>query len=400
MEKTYIIIGTSAAGLAAASALARADTQASLVCISDEQEDPYNKCFLVDYVAHHRPYNELFTLKEELKQNPRFSLILGKKVIGIDRHTRSIALNDGSQLIYYKLLLATGGSSYRLSIESSVYKGVFHFYTLADTNKVMAYCQDNKVQRAVVIGAGFSGLECAHALTVRGYTVTIIERSNRLLPSYTDDGGSLWLQQQAERMGIRIIPGATVQQFVGNAHITGIVLDNGTHLETDMVLITAGMRVNNELACQAGIELHGQHVKVSACLQTSNEHIFAAGDLIAAPSAITGKLTPNTTWADATLQGMIAGSNMAGGSRTYPGVIGYTVSHFFGHDIGACGSFLQEEESEYLVVDRPTAYRRFKLESGRLTAFLLIGSLEHAGHVCRRALLTKQIISRQELENL
>lgn len=402
MEKTYIIIGTSAAGLGAAYALARADDAATILCISNEQEQPYNKCFLVDYLSGHREYEQLFTLREELRKNPRFKLLLGKKVVAVDTKNMSIRLSDDQIFSYHKLFMAMGASPYKLNVPGiDAYEGIFTFYTLRDMNDVVAYCGRYQVKSAVVIGAGFSGLECAHALALRGYKVTLIERSDRLLPHYTDALGSSCLQQAAKNMGIQIKTGCMVTSIEGKSGcITGIVLDDGTLVGADLLISAVGMRSNSQLAKQAGIELHGQHVKVTNRLQTSNEHIFAAGDLVVAPSLITGELVANTTWADALLQGTVAGYNMAGVVRLYQGIIGYTVSQFFGFDIAACGVFGTSDTRQRIVVNRPGAYRIFELESGFLKAFLLIGSTEHAASVCRRALLTGQSIPLQELESL
>ncbi len=401
MQVTYTIIGSSAAGLAAATTVARIDPHAQIVCISDEQENPYNKCFLVDYVSGERPYEQLSTMRAELAQHPNFKLMLGRRVIAINPEKKTVELHDRVILPYDKLCMSMGGSPVKLTLPGSdAYAGVFTFYTLADIKKLVAYCAAYKARRAVVVGAGLSGLECAHALVQRGFQVTLCERGDRVLPHQTDQQGSQLIQRAAECAGVTIVTHSAVQELVGaSGRVTGVVLTDDLFVPADIVIFTIGMRPNSELARSSGIELQGRHVKVDNRLRTSIESIVACGDLVVAPCSSTGQLVPSNTWPDAVLQGTVAAYTMMGHERVYPGVIGHTVSSFFGIEISACGT-LQGKLHERLVIERPGNYRLFELENGVLKAFSLLGSLGSAGMICRRVLLTKQPITRKELQAL
>lgn len=400
MEKTYCIIGTSAAGLSAAKTILRTDSTASVLCISDEQEQPYNKCFLVDYLAGHNEYARLHTLQDDLATNSRFKLLLGKKVVSVYSSSKSLQLHDGTTLFYDKLLMSMGCSARILPLfQNNPCNGVFAFYTLADMNRIFSYGEMYTIKHAVVIGAGFSGLECAHALTLRGYQVTLIERSLRLLPLYTDEAGSQMIQEAAHKMAIVVKTATTVTGIDRRAdgRVAALCLDDGTRIDADLVITAIGNTVNNQLAIQANILLSGQHVVVNEGMQTNQESIFAAGDLVVSPCLATGMLTPTTTWADAVLQGMIAGYAMAGLPRAYQGVVGYTVSHFFGLDVATCGTFGLQQRT---AMHSSGGYRMFQLSEDRLQAFTLLGSIEGASTFYRRAFVTKQVVSEQDFVDL
>lgn len=400
--KTHIIIGSSAAGLSAASTLSRHDVHARIICISDEQEQPYNKCFLVDYVSADRSRQELFTLRSSLTDNANFTLLLGKTVIQIDPDRMAVMLSDGQYLSYDTLFMGMGGTAIKPSLPgSAACAGVFTFYTLADIDNLMAYATQRVVRTAVVIGAGLSGLECANAVCARGLKVTLVERGNRVLSHHTDQGGSSFIAKAAQAMGVTIVTMTEIQEITGDdGHVTGVLLSDGRSLSADVVIFAVGMRPNTALANQAGITLHGRHVKVDNRLQTNRENIFAGGDLVVAPCVVTGLLVPSTTWPDAVLQGSIAAYGMMGQTRVYPGVIGHTVSHFFGFDIASCGILQGPSKRKTIVVESPDTYRVFEIEEGVLKAYCLIGNTANAAMTCRRALLTKQPIIPDELRCL
>lgn len=395
--KTYIIIGSSAAGLSAASTLARHDLSARIICISDEKEQPYNKCFLVDYVGAERSHEQLFTLRAPLLENPQFALLLGVAVTSIDPDAMTITLGDGRVLRYDALFMGMGGSAFRPTLPGSTYAGVFTFYTLADTHNLMHWMAQRSARHAVVVGAGLTGLECANALSARGLAVTLIERGNRVLPHHADQTGSEHIAHAAGAAGVTVKTFAHVQEITGNnGQVTGVILADGTHVPADLVVFAVGMRVNSALAANAGVACSGQHVIVNNQLQTSVSSIFAGGDLVVAPCAVTGQLVPSATWPDAVLQGSSAAYNMMGQTRVYPGVIGHTVSQFFGLEFAACGALQGPSKRTVLVVDKPGAYRVLELVDGVLQAYSLIGATSTAAMACRRALLTKQPISEPE----
>lgn len=401
MHTTHIIIGSSAAGLSAATTVSRLDPQARIICISDEPEQPYNKCFLVDYVAADRSRQELFTLRAALAENPNFTLLLGTSVTNIDPTAMTVTLSNGQRLSYDALFMGMGGSPVIPPVSGASLSGVFTFYTLSDIDKIMAYTAQRAVCTAVVVGAGLSGLECANALHARGIAVTMIERGERVLPHHTDRGGSDFIQQAARQSGVTIMTSAQAHELIGqDGSVTGVLLADGTLVPADLVIFTVGMRPNTALAQQAGIALHERHVAVDNRLQTNVPTIFAGGDLVAAPCSVTGFLVPSTTWPDAVLQGSVAGYGMVGQTRLYPGVVGNTASHFFGFTIAACGRLQASAERQSVVVASGQAYSVFELEQGVLKAYCLIGASPVAAMTCRRALLTKQPISEHELHSL
>ena len=189
-KKNYVIIGTSAAGVAAAMRLCELDEKANIVCVSDEKELPHNKCFIADVLARELDYERLFTLSQKKADELNISLLLGVRATRIDPQAHSITLSTGKTLNYDKLLLATGTRAYTPAIQGIQSNGVFTFHNLNDLHKIEQYAAQKHVKRAVVLGAGINGLEVADALRESGVHVAIVDHGERVMARQIDVQGA------------------------------------------------------------------------------------------------------------------------------------------------------------------------------------------------------------------
>jgi NADH oxidase (H2O2-forming) len=385
-----IIIGSSAAAISACNTLLRLDPSSSIICITQEAELPYNKCFLADYLAGTKEESALFLLRPEIraKIDMRFSC----KVLAIDAenkilHTESPHAND--TVAYHKLLIATGSSPYIPSAwQKNRYANVYTFHTLADTQAILSAVQSyDRTPRVVIIGAGLSGIECADALRNYPAHITVIDQSSHILSNLLTSEMASYIQHAAEKQGVSFYLGARVENIVGSDNQANYVtMQDGQSIFADMVIIATGLRANKELAEQAGIRIEGDGIWVDDHLQTSKPDVYAAGDVITITDTVSSKRVRSTLWPDAMQQGMIVAHAMLGKSMAYAGACIMTGSVFFGYKCGVAGYDPKTFNSSEWIVDKGSShYYAYRIVDGVLKGFMLLGEQIPLG-TCRQAL--------------
>lgn len=387
--KTHVIIGAAAAGIGVLNTLIRLDPNSRIICISDEKENPYNKCFLADYLHKVKEEHELNILRTDLLKHPNLELILGVRVIRINREAKTILLSDNRSISYDTLFLGTGSSPVMPPIDGINGKGIFTFHTIADANKIMAYVNDHGVKQIVIIGAGLSGLECADSLRSWGLEVKVIERSDRVLARQVDNAGSEFIARMMHNAGVELRCDQTVKEIVHeNGRVVGIRLKGDSYILAEMVIIAAGLKPNVELARDAGLVLAGGYVQVDESMRTSDPTIFAGGDCVMVFDQITNMHVASCTWPDAMAQGAVAAHGIIGLKKIYPGAAIITSSAFFGKTFVTCGA-INEIPAFYetQVSQSDDFYHKIVLCDGQIKGYLLIGNTQQASKL-RRAMLT------------
>ena len=389
-QKKHIIIGNSAAGIAAIRTLRSLDQDAQIMCISDEKEHPYNKCFLADYMSGEKAEQQIYTLTQEQIDLLGVDMHLGQRVIQIASDNQAIMLQDSSVESYDTLLLAIGTRPMLPRIKNlDAYRNVFTFHNLKGAQKLSSFIKQRCPKRAVVIGAGLSGVEIADALTVHNIDVQLIERSDQLLAAHITHTGSQVLHNALVHAGASLYAGQTVHALEGRGQeAQAVILSDGTVIETDLVIVTAGLKQNSELAQTAQLTFDQCGLVVNEYMQTSDPHIYAAGDIISTVDLISGSRMASCTWPDAMQQGRHAAYAMAGQPRAYKGAHIITSSAFFGLKFYSCGSL---KATGYTAIEQrgDLTYERYLIENGQLKGFQLLGDGRQFA-LLRRALMTNQ----------
>jgi nitrite reductase (NADH) large subunit len=376
--KTYVIIGASAAGYAAWSTLARLDPAAEIICITKE-EKPYNKCLLTTYLTSTRDIALPFI------QNTNRHLLTNTCVTGIDSHSKRVILDSGETIAYDSLLLATGSTPCGVP---STMQGIFSFHALADVRRIKEYKERFKVTEAVVVGAGFTGLECADALSSLGIRVWVIEQKEHILPYALSQASASWLTNHLQRQGIMVITQNTLVAYLEKeGRIVGVELGSKERIRACLVVYALGSRPATELASEAGINVK-DGLLVNSQMQTSNTAIYAAGDCICVRDIITGLFSTSSTWPEALKQGMIAAYNMAGQYKEYPGFLKMYVSSLGGLPVIACGQTLGIAHEENAQAYCSTL---FVDEDERIKGFTFIGESKKIGYLKKAVELHKSI---------
>ena len=351
-KNIYLIVGASAAGIAAAKKIRSLEPDAQILCFSAEKEMPYNKCFLVDWLAQEREYEALFLHTKEFFEAQRIELKLDTVVIKIDREKKQIITHDGTQYFYTKLLVATGASARQVPLHTFVnaqgkqqesIKNIVPFYTLADTEKVYSLARQNNVKNIVIIGGGISGIECADALRLLGKNITVIERGAQILIHQLSSEYAADLMQRAQKDNVNCLINTALVDIIetGNAgfEISCISSLHGSEekitVHADLIITTLGSVPNVELAQECNLVLEHFGIQTNSFLQTSDPDIFGAGDCATVRDSIHKTPIRSIMWSDALVQGMVAGTNMVTLTREYAGALPITVSHLFGMQLAS-----------------------------------------------------------------
>jgi 3-phenylpropionate/trans-cinnamate dioxygenase ferredoxin reductase subunit len=309
-----VIIGTGAAGTAAALELRERGYLGRLTLIGAERDAPYDRPNLSkDYLAGTAPEEWLPMVPPSRFEDHAIRLALGTPVTRIDTMGRTVWLRDGRAFAYDALLLTPGASPLTLQVPGANLPHVHTLRSLADARALRT--RAGSTRTAVVAGGGFIAMEAAAALTRRGIAVHVVSRDE--LPMVRALGAALGMRirQLHESRGVTFHPRRSLQQ-IGESAVT---CDDGTRLEAELVLAAIGVRPNTALAAAAGLVLN-KGILVDRFLETSVRGIFAAGDVARWPDPRTGEPVRFEHWTVAERQGQTAARNMLGGLQPFEDV--------------------------------------------------------------------------------
>ncbi len=315
-----IIIGGVAAGASAAARLRRLDESVEIILLERGKHISYANCGLPYHLGGViKDRDSLLVMdQEELASWFNLDIRTSSEAVAIDRAAKTLRIRKrgGEEYTesYDKLLLATGARPVDVAIPGMDDPRVHRLWTIYDMD-ALAEQITRGARRAVIVGAGFVGLEAAENLSERGLDVTLVQRSNHVLPTI-DPEMSSYLVQELASGGVEVRLQRQIVRLERSPDGLTVVLDNGDRLETDLVVICTGVKPNSELAKAAGLALAPSgHIIVDAELHTSDPDIFAAGDVIEVTCPITGGKTAILLAGPANKQGRIAADNIAGAAR-------------------------------------------------------------------------------------
>ncbi len=365
----YVIIGNGVAGVEAAKAIRDNDNECDIILISNEKVNLYYRPRLIEYLADKVEFEKILTYNEKWYEDRNIKRILGQEVIDICVADKNITLDSGEKIEYTKLLMANGANPFVPAVEGAGKNGVFVVRDKRDVECIKEYIKDKK--KAVVIGGGLLGLELANSLHEDGLDVTILEFMDRLLPRQLDKAGALVLEKLLEEKGLKFRLNEGVGKIVGDTKITKVLLTSGNEIETDVVIISAGIRPRRDLADKAELTFN-KGLIVNEYMQTSNQEIYAAGDVIEYNGMLYG------LWLPAKEQGALAGKNMVTeNTENYtPGKI-ETRLKVVDISLFSQGK-IQGDNLEEKVEEHGAAYEKLFYENGELVGAIVIGNNKEA----------------------
>ena len=351
-----IIIGGVAGGMSAATRLRRLMEDAEIVIFEKGPFVSFANCGLPYYISGEIAERDALLVQTPGSLKARFNLDVRPfhEVVKIspEDHTVTVA-HDGSEFTeqYDKLILSPGAKPFIPEIEGlSEATNVFTLRNVPDLDQIML-ALDEEPQEAVVIGAGFIGLETAENLRKRGLNVTIVEKAPHVLPPL-DEEMAAFVQAELVDKGVKVITSQSATRFEENGK--AIVLENGQKLASDVTILSVGVQPENSLAKAAGIEtgLRGG-ILVDEHYETSQKDIFAVGDAILVKQEITGEDALIALASPANRQGRQVADVLAGLERKNKGSIGTAIVRIFDMTAASTGlneRFLQQNQLPYQAI--------------------------------------------------
>lgn len=361
----YVIVGNGVAGTTAAEQIRRLDKDGEIQILTDEDLPFYYRVRLGEFLSGEIGESELLVRKEDWYMTQDMRLRLNTRVTGADADEKTLMTAGGEKIPYGRLLLAPGSRSFIPPIQGSDRNGVFALRSIRDARAIRAFAQG--VESVVLIGGGLLGLEAGHALVKLGKRVTVVEFFPRLLPRQLDPEGARRLQGLMESMGFSFRLGAKTQGIEGGQQVTGVLLEGGERLPVGMVLISAGVRPNMELAKPLGLDTD-KGIQVDERMRTSRAGIYAAGD------AAEFKGIPYGIWPAAMEQGKVAGANMAGGDLAYAGTVMANTLKVVGVDLASAGEIDPDSKFTSRVISEGKIYKKIVLDGNRIIGCIMLGT--------------------------
>ncbi len=362
MGKKIVVIGGVAGGAGAATKARRVDETAEIIMFERSSYVSFANCGLPYHIGGQiEERNKLFLVNpDRFKKWYNIDARINHEVLKIDRENKKVEVlnhNNGEKFweSYDKLIVATGGSSIKPQIPGIELGHIHNLWTVSDMDSIIEVVKDSDIKKAAVVGAGFVGLEMVEAFVDRGFEVTLIEKENQVLPAI-DPEMTKRIDLELKSKNVKVLLGQGVSKFEGEGgKVKRIILEDGSSIDAELVVVAIGVKPNVELLKDAGIEIGEKGgVVVNERMQTSDPDIYAAGDIVEIPHLVTGKKVRIPLAGPANKQGRVAGANAAGGDLTFKGSLGSFIVKIF--DIAAAKTGLSEKEAAREGIDYFVSY--------------------------------------------
>ena len=356
----YVIVGAVAGGASAAARLRRNDEHAEIVIFEKGEHISYANCGLPYYIGNVIKNRNALFVQTATAFNKRFNIDVRTltKVVTINREQKTVtAKNQATGELYDetydKLVLSPGAEPVRPFLPGITNEGIFTLRNVTDTDYIKNYVQQREVKKAVVIGAGFIGIEMAENLHALGIEVSIVEMANQVLAP-VDYPVAAILQQYIRSKGVKLFLNSAVTGFEKNKESLLVQLKDGKELHADIVILSIGVKPDTKLAADAGLKIgEAKGIWVNDYLQTSDPDIYAVGDAIEFENPVTGKSMVTLLAGPANKQGRMCADNMVYGNlKKYNGSINTAIVKVFDMTVATAGmasKFLSQANIQHVV---------------------------------------------------
>ncbi|WP_105614595.1 FAD-dependent oxidoreductase [Vallitalea okinawensis] len=345
MSKKVLIVGGVAGGASTAARLRRMDEKVEIILFERGKYISYANCGLPYYIggAIEERSNLLLQTPEGMGEKFNMEVRVENEVLSVDKDNKKVKvknLKTGEEYdeSYDVLVLSPGSSPLKPPIPGIDLPNVFSLWTVPDTDKIKSYVDQKQPKRAVVVGGGFIGIEMAENLHDRGLHVSIVEMADQIMNNLDYDMAQLVHAHVASK-GVNLHLGNGVKQFEQKGDVTIVHLQNGEQIETDMVILSIGVKPNGQLASDAGLDVNQRGgIIVNEYLQTSDENIYALGDAIEVVDFINHRKAMIPLAGPANKQGRIVANNICGRQEKYKGTQGSAIAKVFDLAVASTGN--------------------------------------------------------------
>lgn len=367
----YVVIGASAAGTSGIKELRKIDKDCEIILISKDK-DIYSRCILHHYLGGHRTIPQLNFVESNFEELYNVQWMKGLAATAVNAADKVVVLEDGQEVAYDKLLIATGSHTFIPPVRNlKEANNVIGFRNIEDIETLKEAAKTHK--NFLVMGAGLVGLDCTSGLLELGVNVTMVEMADWMLVKQLDKRAAKTYQDAFYAKGVQQYYGAGINEVILNdaGDITAAVLSDGTQIPCDFVVVTAGVRSNVEFLEGSGIETSRFGLVYDETGKTSDDDIYGAGDV--------SGLSP--IWPVAVKEGIVAASNMAGVSRKMTDFFASkSTMNFLGIPSMSLGNVNPEDDSYTVeVLETKNSYKKIVHKDGKITGAILQGDLAYGG---------------------
>ena len=369
----YLIVGGGVAGGHAVFEIRKRDKSGTILVVNEEDQLPYDRPPLSkEYLARKKKRRELFFRADSYYPRKKVEVLREHRVKSIDASHRNITLDDGREIPYRSMLLATGGRVRKLEVPGSDLEGIYYLRTLQDCDIIRKAASGSKT--VAIVGGGFIGCEVTATLRSKGLKVTLVEVSSHLLSAAIDEETSEWIREYHSKKGVDVLTNASVSGFIGkNGRVNGVELKTGKVIPAEFVVVGIGIIPNTELGENAGLKVD-KGLVVDEYLKTSDHNIYAAGDIARFYSPIFKRYLRVEHVDVAQRQGTAAGANMAGRKRAFD-ELPYFFSNQFDLEINAYGDLSQHTTVVRRgQMDAKTGFIQFYFDGPTLNGILSVNA--------------------------
>jgi NADPH-dependent 2,4-dienoyl-CoA reductase/sulfur reductase-like enzyme/peroxiredoxin family protein/rhodanese-related sulfurtransferase/TusA-related sulfurtransferase len=340
-----LIVGGVAGGASAAARLRRIDEEAEIILFEKGEYISFANCGLPYYIGEVIKEKDMLLVQtpEGMRERFRIDVRVNSEVLKIDSAGKTLEVfniteNKRYTETYDKLILSPGAEPVKPKIPGIENPRIFTLRNIPDTFAIKEYVDKNRPKRAVVVGAGFIGLEVAENLHMRGVKVTVVELADHVIGPLDYEMAS-FVHQHMKTKNVEFYLKDAVKAFASAGTLINVELTSGRSLRADMVIMGIGVRPEARLASEAGLRLGSTGgILVDDYMQTSNEDIYAVGDAVEVRDFVTDNAALIPLAGPANKQGRIAAGNVAGIKEKYMGTQGTSIVKIFDITVAITGS--------------------------------------------------------------
>lgn len=368
MTKKLVVIGAGMASGRMLEHLFESDPSAYEVTLFNaEPRGNYNRLMLSPVLSGEKTYAEIVTHDDHWYETHGIACRFGERVVEIDRD-RKVVVGEKGAVPYDKLVIATGSDPFMIPLPGHDLEGVIPYRDLEDTERMMGLSAKPDA-KAVVIGGGLLGLEAAAGMAARGVDVTVVHIMGHLMERQLDEAAGYLLRRALTDKGIKVMCSANSKEILGeNGHVKALLLDDGTELPCDLLVMAVGIRPSVALAKSAGLAV-GRGVHVDDQMVTSDTDVLALGECVEHNGAVFGLVAPLYD------QAKVLAQTLLGQEAAFQPKEVATKLKVTGCDLFSAGDFAEGEGREDIVFRDPArcVYKRLVLEGERLIGAVMYG---------------------------
>lgn len=386
MEKNIVIIGNSIAGVNVAENIRERDKDCKITIFSQENTLGYHRPRLIDYLAGTAKLEQILIKKEDYYRDNNIDVMKNCRIEKINTEAKEVVDEKGNVYNYDSLVLALGASSFIPPIKNIDKTGVFAIRTVADCDAVLSFLKKQKNKKAVLLGGGLLGLEVANSLIKQGCHVSVVEMAGHLLSRQFNPEASELLQSMLEEKGFEFFLESSAQEVLGEDKVEAVVFASGKRVEADLVIVSAGVRSNLDLARSTGIEVE-RGIIVDDAMLTSAKDVYAVGDCCQHDGIVYGQVVP------AIEQARVAAQNVCGIEAAYTGTKVESRLKILGLPALSLGD-VNNDLGEVLEVKDKDRYLKVCIDNNSISSCIALGAKDDI------ALVSAVVAGRKPIEDV